>query len=246
MRRVLFACLAFAGAIPASAGTWDAFTSFDGTPLPGQFAFATINPDFSGGFGSALLTQSCDIGEICITSNEPVNSAPFASKSLTAGTFGSIIIPDDRLVLHPGVTDNISVAVTFFAPATGEYRIDTLFSIQDISPSGVGISEFFNPAGNGFSDVFLTPVTSLDALTPSYTNSSVRFLLAGEALGYLIDRQGEFRNDATGVKFTVTSVPEPASWALMIAGFGIVGVAARRRGKPMGRLAISQGPASSV
>jgi hypothetical protein len=28
---------------------------------------------------------------------------------------------------------------------------------------------------------------------------------------------------------SLTAVPEPASWALMLAGFGLVGLAARRR-----------------
>jgi hypothetical protein len=36
-------------------------------------------------------------------------------------------------------------------------------------------------------------------------------------------------NDSTGVNFSVSSVPEAASWAMMITGFGIVGGAARRR-----------------
>lgn len=33
----------------------------------------------------------------------------------------------------------------------------------------------------------------------------------------------------SNVRLDVAAVPEPASWALMIAGFGLVGVAARRR-----------------
>lgn len=37
------------------------------------------------------------------------------------------------------------------------------------------------------------------------------------------DYVGNFRIDATG------AVPEPASWALMVGGFGLIGVAARRR-----------------
>jgi hypothetical protein len=31
------------------------------------------------------------------------------------------------------------------------------------------------------------------------------------------------------VRATVTGVPEPATWAMLIAGFGLVGFAARRR-----------------
>jgi PEP-CTERM motif len=30
----------------------------------------------------------------------------------------------------------------------------------------------------------------------------------------------------------VTAVPEPASWAMMIGGFGLIGAAARRRSRP--------------
>ncbi|OYW46189.1 MAG: hypothetical protein B7Z08_06740 [Sphingomonadales bacterium 32-68-7] len=32
-----------------------------------------------------------------------------------------------------------------------------------------------------------------------------------------------------GVKFTATAVPEPATWAMMIIGFGVIGGAMRRR-----------------
>ena len=37
-------------------------------------------------------------------------------------------------------------------------------------------------------------------------------------------------SDPTGqIAFTLTSVPEPAAWALMLAGFGLAGAAVRRR-----------------
>ena len=46
----------------------------------------------------------------------------------------------------------------------------------------------------------------------------------------------EFRNGSNGqvfalgeLNFTAAAVPEPASWAMMIAGFGLVGATARRR-----------------
>lgn len=40
-----------------------------------------------------------------------------------------------------------------------------------------------------------------------------------------------FRRTSSSINFTLTgaAVPEPASWAVMIAGFGMIGAAARRR-----------------
>ena len=41
-------------------------------------------------------------------------------------------------------------------------------------------------------------------------------------------------DNANSVDVTITAVPEPAAWAIMIAGFGLAGAALRRR-----RLAIA-------
>jgi hypothetical protein len=41
-----------------------------------------------------------------------------------------------------------------------------------------------------------------------------------------------YADDLATQGFVVAGVPEPASWALMIAGFGLVGVSARRRTSP--------------
>lgn len=44
---------------------------------------------------------------------------------------------------------------------------------------------------------------------------------------------GNFSDNSGAYTITITgSVPEPASWALMLAGFGAVGLAARRRSGP--------------
>ena len=66
--------------------------------------------------------------------------------------------------------------------------------------------------------------------SPTYSYSGSAFLTAGDVLSTIINRQGNYGSDSTGENFTVSSaVPETASWMLMIAGFGLVGVAARRR-----------------
>ncbi|OYQ25747.1 hypothetical protein CHU93_13575 [Sandarakinorhabdus cyanobacteriorum] len=45
-------------------------------------------------------------------------------------------------------------------------------------------------------------------------------------------KKGDLFNPGSGLKagtFAIAAVPEPDSWALMIAGFGVVGLAARRQ-----------------
>jgi hypothetical protein len=42
---------------------------------------------------------------------------------------------------------------------------------------------------------------------------------AGDSVGLILDN----------VSLDVTAVPEPASWAMMIVGFGLVGAVSRRR-----------------
>lgn len=228
MRSILAAAAAFAVLTsPAVAQTYDAFDSFDGFQNAGGFFYGTLNP---ADFNNAPQFQfSCAIGDFCLTNGNPVADTPIAFKSLTAFTLGSVIVPDDRLVLHPGQTDNLAVAIVFLVPNTASYRIDTLFSVQDIRPTGVGISLFYNPSGAGLDDATLVPVTSLNAGNPSFSGSSIRQLASGDIIGFVIDRQGDFSFDSTGVDFTLTVVPEPASWALMIAGFGVVGAALRRK-----------------
>jgi hypothetical protein len=55
---------------------------------------------------------------------------------------------------------------------------------------------------------------------------------AGQKIGLAIDYAGLYYNDSTGVRFTLNGpggVPEPATWALMIVGFGGAGAMLRRR-----------------
>jgi hypothetical protein len=40
----------------------------------------------------------------------------------------------------------------------------------------------------------------------------------------------DWNSGLSEVQFTGNAVPEPASWALMIGGFGLAGAALRRRG----------------
>jgi hypothetical protein len=46
---------------------------------------------------------------------------------------------------------------------------------------------------------------------------------------FMVFAQGSFSNDAIYSVGDVASIPEPASWAMLIAGFGLTGAAMRRR-----------------
>jgi PEP-CTERM motif len=77
-----------------------------------------------------------------------------------------------------------------------------------------------------------------DLRTPQ--NGVVRFdfqeLLAYNGLttaaGYVFDSDLVANTAVYRISFTSAVVPEPATWAMLIAGFGLVGVAARRRPAP--------------
>ena len=55
-------------------------------------------------------------------------------------------------------------------------------------------------------------------------------LMAGQKAFASVGNGGSYFNDSTAVNVFVSgAVPEAATWGLMIAGFGMIGYAARRR-----------------
>ena len=93
--------------------------------------------------------------------------------------------------------------------------------------------------GEGLSGAFLVSWTLTDGVyrgsftTPSdsmtfWDNGKVKHT---EIWDTRLDFVGVFAPEdiGTGYSITLASVPEPATWALMIAGFGLAGAAARRR-----------------
>ncbi len=83
---------------------------------------------------------------------------------------------------------------------------------------------------NGATAQFLGNFTSAVGGFVARTSSS--FVLAN-GLTYSLRFTGLAQNDSTAfidnVVVTSTAVPEPASWAMVIGGFGVIGIAARRR-----------------
>lgn len=212
---------------PAAAGTYDAFTSFNGTQGAGHFTYGGYTAEVFTPFTSNTGCGGIISNTICL--HDTV--LPGAFKTTTgAHQSGTVIVPGDRLILHPGEFDSAAY-VMFTAVSANTYNLKAIFSIQDTQPTGV-IVNWFTIIGGVLEVGLASAVNSGD---PGFFFSQDPVLAAGDKLGFIIDKDGAYGSDSTGVRFTVTSVPEPATWGLMIAGFGLTGLAMRRR--PMARTA---------
>ena len=231
MRQLLLAAAAVSSfaSVPASAVTYDAFTSFDGTQGAGNFYYGEANPATPGVSGVFFTANTnCFIDNaVCLQRAANHDVPGFTKGGSPAFQYGSVIVPTDRLLGHPANDDGVTFAA-FVAPTAGRYRYTASFNVQDVNPSGVGINLIKTTSG-GLPLIF-TPIGAIGAANPTCSTGGVLTLGQSEAFGFGLDRAGFYGNDSTGVNFTVSSfVPEPAQWALMIGGFGLVGAASRRR-----------------
>ena len=150
--------------------------------------------------------------------------------------------------LAPGITYTGNAPYAVFG-YTGGYGFASNGSWSGTSMIGLN-------AGNGFFDItFAQPVTSflgeLNWTVGFGNNASIQaFNAAGTLLETLTLENGanlvapgfhgfhdagiakvRFNNEYIGVRnISIAAVPEPASWALMLGGFGLIGGALRRRG----------------
>ena len=213
-------------AAPASATSYDAFTSFNATQGAGGFTYGTV--DLADRFNLTLFGAStnCFIaGSICLQKAADFNVPGVTKSSATSFQYGTVNVPNDRLLMHPGPSDGGSVVIEFTIPRTGNWTLAANFRVQDINPSGLDIYEY----RTGHSAPFSVLVAILNASNSGLNMGGSDVFYAGEKIGFILDRAGDFANDSTGVNFSLSYVPEPASWALLIVGFGLTGAAMRRR-----------------
>ena len=199
----------------------DAFTEFNGTNGAGGFFYGTGVGGTLTDFDTTSTGSSCALaGGTCMTSSAyPV--IPFVSKG---GSYSTVDYDGTTLAVHP-LDNNTGVADVFAAfqatnTSTYKYSIK-LKSIGTDTTNGVGYR------------LFTDNVFGTRSVLPTYTSSATLtgsvVLTAGQRFGAIVDANGAYGGDSTAVTFGITAVPEPAQWALMIGGFGMVGGAMRRR-----------------
>lgn len=237
MMTALVALTAAVAAMPASAQTYDAYRDFAGTApqtasTNGRFIYGVANVTTPGTPGSNFdVNTACHIpGSTCLQATASGgNTASLPGVYKGGSSFGSVTVPTDALLIHPGDGDRNNVTYTaFVAPTAGFYRLYATFRSQDSSPTGIDLYRVGTTSGG----LPLTFNQLTSNSTAPYTDFQLVNLGASEAIGYAIGNGGQFFNDSTGVSFAVVAgVPEPATWALMIMGFGAIGSALRRRAR---------------
>jgi hypothetical protein len=229
--------LSFAVTAPASATTtYDVVSGFTGNANDGSSVW-TYGWEVGPSFSSFVLfdhhnTNCITSGLTCWQSPDPQLFVPLVAQNTTNGTLVyaySVVHPTDVLNLHPGGSqdgsatagNDINTVVRFTAPSGGEYHFAGFFEALDTNPTGVQILAGGTPVAIGGHAV----ISSLTVGAPTDFAFN-RNLFGGQTVDFVVNRAGNYYNDSTGLALTV-SVPEPATWGLMIIGFGGMGAVLR-------------------
>lgn len=151
-------------------------------------------------------------GLVTNTSVSGIRAQPFGS----TGNYWTVG-PNDG---SPGILDLSAFGdifnVSFIWGSVDAYnKIEFLDAMGNVLASFTG-SDIFNPANGNQTDPNLNPV--------------VRFNITGSDVSALTSlRLSATSNAFETDNFTINAVPEPATWALMLLGFGAIGFGMRRR-----------------
>ncbi len=223
---------AVALAAPAGAATYDAVADFSTVSSTGIFSYGdgitgtsfTPYPSYS----SPCQGQVAGLG--CWQTTTPVALVPLVGKNLTGSTldFATVVLPTNVLLVHPGPsTDSI---VRFTAPVSTFYNISGFFELLDTNPTGVNV--IIAVPGTVLFSQLLTGPGATNPSTPGQFvpfGANHVFLPAGTTIDYGVNNAGNFFNDSVGLSLTFTATPEPATWSMMLIGFGGLGAVMRRR-----------------
>jgi PEP-CTERM motif len=95
---------------------------------------------------------------------------------------------------------------------------------------GTILAHYVQANGNGYFTDTLVDMSTASFLNFAHTASTLTLEIRASGFGWQGGSDEAWGIDNVALAYT-PSVPEPASWALMIAGFGLTGAAMRRREK---------------
>lgn len=213
--KIMFALMALAASGAAHALT---FTSMAGAPDPGVSAGETVLVDFN----STMLPDGYSL-----TGGYDFATGTTSSAAAPAGDSTRYLYVSSALS-----TNTATLTTAFDLSKVSFYwgSIDTYNSVDILGADGVilrTIGGAMLPPANGDQGAGITNRRVTFTADAGEAITGLRFTSTGVA--FEID-------DIAGTALTAGtpgSVPEPASWALMLAGFGMVGATVRRRRETM-------------
>ena len=222
--RALLSCaLVLGGTTGAIAATQT--LSFSGTLQNGYNQtggpFGPANTDLTGKAYS--VTLSYDPSQF-VTGDFSINSCGSAASTSCYFTFSTTRTLSETITVNGITTTFVSTAGGFTLNSSGNDRID--FSFQ--GTSGLSLSGAFadgnsffpnqsnvnNPIFSNFTDMNLSQQGTFNQNTNTFS-------------------LGANPSKLTANYTTMSAAPEPAAWVVMVAGFGMIGAALRRRRSPV-------------
>jgi hypothetical protein len=192
--------------------------------------------------GAGLTAPAGAATTIVVSAQSNIFAAGLSSIPLAPGGEGSL--PPSLAVLGG---DTLSIAVTGAADPSGGYGThgpDGFALTSNITnATGSSVGNFTSSSSLALLGVFLGSGSGVDTVFTigsggSFvvpTGATALYLGFADSYGfngpssYYGDNSGGFSAEISAASENVGAVPEPATWAMMIIGFGAVGAAMRRR-----------------
>ncbi len=181
----------------------------------GTFIFDTLI--YSGSFSQAsfMINQANVSGTGNFTGEVTLGSGAAISPGRISypPSLGTLTFNDD---LHSSGTLNIDISGT----ETGQYDVLVINGNADFTGGNVSfnfINDFFPSVGDHWNFLVSDSITGFDSLNLSFTGVVGKF-------------KGDLTSDSLGGHLLITSaVPEPGTYAMLLAGLGLLGFVAHRR-----------------
>jgi len=208
--RKLFIALAGASAL-AFASAANAGITLSGN-VPGTTPYSGPAPTYTFDPGSRPVVSG---GAFVTGTNGILYAQPFGS-----GGYYYAVGPSTSMVGTIDLTSFGDIpSISFLWGSVDSYNmLEFLDSSMNVLATFTG-TDIFNPANGDRTDPNTNPIVTFDLTGTDVSNFSY-LRLSSTSNAFEID------------DLLVGAVPEPASWALMLLGFGGIGLALRRRRKP--------------
>jgi hypothetical protein len=175
--------------------------------------------------------------------NTPIAPLGTAAATITAtGTYsGELSVLTDGVIPANGSTYNLPDKVAFGDEASFRFDFGGVQTIESLLANVDNNDNYLFQLFNGSTLVGSVTIFANDGLigsgvetfTRSFAPVAATYAIVSASGGDHLNSMGEvqFRTNLTG------AVPEPATWAMMLLGFGGIGFQLRRRSGTQGRLA---------